>query len=582
MANHIRGKKSSRHFRISQNSKGKDIPEKIKNERKSEHLDTVEKFEENDELTLELDIKRFRRNKESRHTSLEDNSCLQNSHSHGIQDPLTTQVIQEPLAIQGSQEPLAIQGSQEPLAIKGCQEPLAVQGSQEPLTIQIVDVLKLLNYMKDRFGELEVPLATLYLKATTMKNNKLDANKILEEEESFSLLEKLNKKLETLLENGNLTATQNIIFREIWVRFSDILLEIKSNKSPYMGLDTCRRAKLTMSEDVSESFTHKKHALTDQGCLNISHEKLTSMYLHAKNELRKDEYNKLTFEELHLPENDASMSVVSKSSTYIAPSPLYQSQYHQQSILSPFFAQKLSPPSNLYTAKHTDMHTVKPASFSLVSTDSVMGVVDEHQSSESKYLSPTRACLNTPSSRESSVVILQDLSPSKGNTVSPVISTVTNSEDVISDSYSMSGVSSSKLCQNVIKDCLLSFSPPHKDTKPSPENCINVDLEYPDYLSPTATSFLDINLSYASENCDVVHKLGTLPDKKRFNESELKLSDNVDKNTVGIKNSHVGKFKNPINITIPKKPIRITIPQLSKKDCFISSVNPVSDDQELM
>nr|XP_045610090.1 uncharacterized protein LOC123765507 isoform X1 [Procambarus clarkii] len=540
-ANHITEDTSRKNFKkkISRYSKAKNTSV-ADNERKCEDLKPVQEFEEDiGDLTLELNLKRFRRSEDSRETTKEGNSSV----TCGLENQTS------------------------------CSKNLYGQSIQEPVSVQILGVLKLLNYMKERFGELERPLTTLYLKAVTLKENKLDLNQILEVRENVSLFRKLGNKLEQILADANLSSTQKVIFQEIYDRFSRMLLNVKSS-SPCMGLDMSRIAELTIGQDVSKSLTLIKNALIDHGYPDVPKEKLVSIYLHAKNILEKGEYSGSKSEKLLLPENDTcgdfTLNKGKSSVTCIEPSQLYQSEHQQQSLVVPVSLQRFLPSLNPDSVKNSEAQTQKPMllltpppsssgknTFPELSKDAAIGEkpppielgnepsVKKDQPLELEQLSPT-ICLAIPTSRQ--------LSAKPHNHAALKIASISDCTSNESDS---------KSSQSIIKDCLSSFSPPSKDKNPvSLEDYINVDFKCPDYLLPKEP---DTKLS----ECH----------------TDSGLSGELDKiaNTENMPNKKPALLpKNPIRIQIPKKPIRIKIPQLSKQKSFSSSFSPINDDQELL
>lgn len=98
---------------------------------------------------------------------------------------------------------------------------------------QIVDLLKVLNYMKDKFGDLENSFNNLFRRAVLLKEMKVDSNVLLNEKESCSILEQLGKRIQFILRERSLNTTQHVIAQEIFERFGPFLLKVTDRKPPY-------------------------------------------------------------------------------------------------------------------------------------------------------------------------------------------------------------------------------------------------------------------------------------------------------------------------------------------------------------
>ncbi|KAG7160520.1 uncharacterized protein LOC121876070 [Homarus americanus] len=570
----------------SHNSRHKNVSANEQDKQKTEYWKPAENYDEEvGDLNLELNIQRYRRNKDPGERSKEVSSFC------------TGELQDQSLMSVGSQDQIV----------------------QETGAVQIVDILKVFNYMKERFGDLEEPLVTLYQKAVILKEQQLDSNQVLEEEENYIFFEKLGEKLNFFLENESLTAVQKVILQELHDRFSHILLQIKERRSPFMGLDMCNITRLIIGKGVNESIGIIKKSLGNQGYSNVSHEKLLSIYVHAKNELRKGDDPILSASKSLSQNSELSAPAVSCAGS----SRVYQSHTEQQNPLSSGFPQKFSPgvsqaiyssnvslvaespvfhenniPHSQEAASSQNIASQLPSSpclsgkkSSAASTDSVAEVepssvtvkerlpVNDIQLTASKHISSSDSSLVTPSSRRMAMSKenTEDFASSTGQ-ASTEGSACGNSEFITYNSESSYQVSGPKLSQSLIKDCLSLPSSPSKDSKPtSSEDRMILDYKSPEYLFPTTLSgSLSLDLAQSSENIVDIHGKNfyeTASSSNLFDASSSKDSSNVVKNTGNL------QVEEPTT-SLPKKPIRITIPLLSKQKSFIFSINPINDDEE--
>lgn len=531
----------------------------------------IKKVEEGtDDLTLELDIKRFRERSES-HSLDKFKSSEQASFSLHLNDQ-----------------------------------------NQGSLAIQVVDVLKVLNHMKERFGELEKPFNTLYLKAVNMKENDLNSNEILEEEESCCVLEKLGEKLENLLEDENQTVIQKVITREAHERFKPLLLKIRE-KSPFMGLDIGSIARITMGKDECETLTFIRNALLYQGHSSVANEKLMHIYLKVKEEHKNIEYVSNAQRLMSYKNSVFSFPNVSKGKgesnlTYEEPS---QCQQHIQAPFvytepflsgsypdyhSSFNGPLAGAPMMPATLKNSVRRTLKPVSIvpslppnsskkessHVVSTSTdgvntspaelreVSSVSKEHCAGKEQSSPSTSSLVTSPPASP----IKTDLSTATVQ-VSQVESIPTTSEAITSVSECESMVDS-KLYQNTIKDCFITPSSSPREDPPlaSSEDQLQIDFKNPEFsFSNPFSRLLEVSPLNSSES----------PVNLYEKSSEIITSASVatTSNTNSLSGNSNMACEEP-STTFSKKPIRITIPQLSKQKGFIPSFSPINDDQELL
>ncbi|XP_064103589.1 uncharacterized protein LOC135213552 [Macrobrachium nipponense] len=169
-------------------------------------------------------------------------------------------------------------------------EKVSSQNVVKKKVVNVVEVLGILAYMKEKLGVYGLPVSIMYEKAVEMEKKGLNPNALLEDEETATLFAMLSDKLSSQIEEGDGSTIQKAITLEAHTLLLDLITEINEIKKKHkknLPVNIAQIARLTIGKTISDTIMLIKNFLEYEGYSNVSKDALENIYMSVKDEQLK-------------------------------------------------------------------------------------------------------------------------------------------------------------------------------------------------------------------------------------------------------------------------------------------------------